>query len=63
MRAGKLTKRAALSRPVQGPDPDGQIITSWQAMGTVWANVLLLRGSEAVMQARMAFSTRRNSSA
>jgi len=54
MRAGKLTKRASLSAPVQEPDPDGQIVTSWQHKGTVWANVLPLRGSEAVMQARMA---------
>lgn len=53
MRAGKLTKRASLSAPVQEPDPDGQIVTSWQHKGTVWANVLPLRGSEAVMQARL----------
>lgn len=53
MRAGKLNKRASLSAPVQEPDPDEQIVTSWQHMGTVWANVLPLRGSESVMQARM----------
>jgi len=54
MRAGQLTKRAALSRPVEERDPDGMIVQGWQAMGTVWCNLLPLRGSEAVMQARMA---------
>lgn len=53
MRAGKLSKRATLLEPVIGRDADGGKILSHEDRGTVWANLLPLRGSEAVMQARI----------
>lgn len=53
MRAGDLTKRAALSEPVEAVDADGQIVQSYALRATVWANVKPLRGGESVMQARM----------
>lgn len=53
MRAGELTKRAALQKPHKHTDADGQIVQGWQQVGVVWCNLLPLRGSESVMQARM----------
>ncbi|MDB6455013.1 phage head closure protein [Falsirhodobacter sp. 20TX0035] len=51
--AGDLTRRATLLEPVQRRDKDGQIIQGYADRGTVWANLLPLRGGESVMQARM----------
>lgn len=53
MKAGELTKRAALLEPDKAPDADGKVVQGHVERGTVWANVLPLRGGESIMQARM----------
>ncbi|MFH5773589.1 phage head closure protein [Paracoccus sp. NGMCC 1.201697] len=52
--AGRLTKRATFAEPVEAEDADGQIVQTYDARFTEWVHVRWLRGSEAVMQARMA---------
>lgn len=51
--AQHLTQRAAFYEPFEDIDPDGQVIQDWLLRFTLAAHVLYLRGSEAVMQARM----------
>ena len=51
--AQHLTQRAAFYEPFEDTDPDGQVIQDWILRFTLAAHVLYLRGSEAVMQARM----------
>ena len=53
VRAGDLTRIATLLEPIEARDADGQVVQSWQDRGTVWCNVLPLRGGESVMAARM----------
>lgn len=51
--AGDLTKRATLQEPQEATDADGQVVQSYLAQGTVWANLRPLRGGEAVLAARL----------
>ena len=53
MNAGDMSTRATFQSPVQSRDADGQLVQGWQDAFTAWANVRYLRGTEAVMQARM----------
>lgn len=53
MRAGQLTKRVTLLEPVKGLDADRQPILTYGDRGTVWCNVMWLRGGESVMAARL----------
>ena len=52
--AAHLTRRASFLRAVEEVDADGQIVQGWRVQFTCAAHVRYLRGSEAVMQARMA---------
>lgn len=51
--AQHLTQRAAFYEPFKERDADGMLVQSWLLRFTLAAHVLYLRGSEAVMQARM----------
>lgn len=51
--AQHLTQRAAFYEPFEERDADGMLVQSWLLRFTLAAHVLYLRGSEAVMQARM----------
>ena len=51
--ASKLNRIAAFYEPFKSVDADGQVIQDWVLRFTVAAHVLYLRGSEAVMQARL----------
>ena len=53
MNAGDLSTRATFQSPVQSRDDDGQVVQGWADEFTAWSNVRYLRGTEAVMQARM----------
>lgn len=53
METGDLTKRATLLEPITVRDEDGGKIGDYTDRSTVWANLLPLRGTEAVMQARI----------
>lgn len=43
---GRLNERVGLLRPVRTQDAAGQSVTSWQAVASVWAEVLPLRSEE-----------------
>ena len=51
--AQHLTQRAAFYEPFEEVDADGMIVQGWQVQFTCAAHVHYLRGSEAVMQARL----------
>lgn len=51
--ASDLNRVAAFYEPVEDRDADGMIVQDWILRFTLAAHVLYLRGSEAVMQARM----------
>ena len=51
--AQHLTQRAAFYEPFEERDADGMLVQSWLLRFTLAAHVLYLRGSEAVMQARL----------
>ncbi|MFC3169855.1 phage head closure protein [Paracoccus fontiphilus] len=51
--ASKLNRMASFYRPETYRDPDGQMIHDYVLQFTVAAHVHYLRGSEAVMQARL----------
>ena len=51
--AQHLTQRAAFYEPFEKRDADGMLVQSWLLRFTLAAHVLYLRGSEAVMQARL----------
>lgn len=51
--ADDLTRIAGFYEPFEDVDPDGQIIQDWLLRFTIPAHVHYLRGSEAVMQARL----------
>ena len=51
--AQHLTQRAAFYEPIEELDADGMLVQSWLLRFTLAAHVLYLRGSEAVMQARL----------
>ncbi len=51
--AGDLTRRAAFYKAIEDVDADGMIVQGWQLQFACAAHVHYLRGSEAVMQARM----------
>lgn len=53
MMSDDLAKRATLLRPVKMRDADGNIVQFHEAVVTVWANLLSLKGGENVMQGRM----------
>lgn len=53
MNASDLTKRAAFYEPVEERDPDGGLVQGWVLRTICAAHVRYLRGSEAVMQARL----------
>ena len=66
--AGALDHRVTFQSPVQERDADGQLHQGWETAFEAWAAVKYLRGTEAVMQARMqsrspAILTIRNSEA
>ncbi|MCT4333781.1 phage head closure protein [Paracoccus sp. YLB-12] len=48
-----MNRIAAFYEPVEDVDADGQVVQSWLLRFTVAAHVQYLRGSEAVMQARL----------
>jgi len=48
MTAGKFQHRLEIQAPVQVQDPaTGEVTTSWQVVGTVWARIEPIRGKEA----------------
>jgi len=49
MEAGDLTERVAFSRPSNSSDGQGGFTTADTALGTRWARVQSIRGSEAVV--------------
>jgi len=51
--AGALDHRVTFQSPVQERDADGQLHQGWETAFEAWAAVKYLRGTEAVMQARM----------
>jgi len=53
MVAGRLRRRATFQEAVMIRDPDGMLIQGWEDRFTLWCHVHYLRGSEAVMQARL----------
>ncbi|WP_299847946.1 head-tail adaptor protein [uncultured Paracoccus sp.] len=53
MNASDLAKRASFYQPVEERDADGMLVQGWLLRFTCAANVCYLRGSEAVMQARL----------
>lgn len=53
MVAGRLRRRAIFQEAVMFRDPDGMLIQGWEDRFTLWCHVRYLRGSEAVMQARL----------
>ena len=53
MDAGQLDRRVTFQQAVIIRDPDGMLIQGWEDRFTLWAHVRYLRGSEAVMQARL----------
>lgn len=46
MQAGELRHRVTIQELVDGQDPSGQPIQTWQDVATVWAAVEPLRGRE-----------------
>ncbi|HEX7823633.1 MAG TPA: phage head closure protein [Mycobacterium sp.] len=48
MEAGKLNRRVTIQRPATGEYPDGQPMTGFVDLATVWANVRYLNGVETV---------------
>ena len=53
MNAGHLDQRVTFQEAILIRDPDGMLIQGWQDRFTLWCHVRYLRGSEAVMQARL----------
>lgn len=53
MEAGQLDRRVVFQQAVTIRDPDGMLIQGWQDWFALWCHVRYLRGSEAVMQARL----------
>ncbi|MDS9468698.1 phage head closure protein [Paracoccus sp. MBLB3053] len=53
MNASELTRRAGFYEPVEEVDADGMIVQGWTLQFTCAAHIRYLRGSEAVMQARL----------
>ena len=51
--AGQLDRRVTFQQAVIIRDPDGMLIQGWEDRFTLWAHIRYLRGSEAVMQARL----------
>ena len=49
----RIDTNATFQSPVQSRDADGQLVQGWTDAFTAWTNVRYLRGTEAVMQARM----------
>lgn len=48
MRAGDLNRRVRIERHDQGQDDLGQPIDTWVEVATVWCNVKMLTGKEAL---------------
>lgn len=48
MEIGKLNRRVTIRKPAEGEYPDGQPMTGWTDVATVWANVRYLNGVETV---------------
>ena len=53
MDAGRLDQRVTFQQAVLIRDPDGMLIQGGEDRLTLWCHVRYLRGSEAVMQARL----------
>lgn len=53
MQASDLKSRARFYEPYEAVDEDGQVVQDWLLRFTCAAHVHYLRGSEAVMQARL----------
>lgn len=55
--AGKLTERVTLAKRVEinpdSPNDYGNTVAEWSDQGTVWAEYIHLRGSEAVLTGRL----------
>ena len=51
--ASFLNERADFLKPIKERDPDGKIIQGYELQFSLAAGIFPLRGSEAVMQARM----------
>lgn len=56
MDAGQLDQRVTFQQVILLRDPDGMLIQGWEDRFTAWCHVRYLRGSEAVMQARLVSS-------
>lgn len=51
--AGQLDRRVTFQSFVMIEDDMGGVVHGWEDRFTLWAHILYLRGSEAVMQARL----------
>lgn len=54
MDAGQLDRRVTFQSFVMIEDDMGGVVQGWEDRFTIWAHIRYLRGSEAVMQARLA---------
>ena len=57
MHAGKMRERVTLAKRLEtnpdAPDDYGNTVGEWQDQGEVWAEVIYLRGGEAVIAGRL----------
>ena len=53
MDAGQLDRRVTFQSFVMIEDDMGGVVQGWEDRFTIWAHIRYLRGSEAVMQARL----------
>lgn len=51
--AGRLRHRVKIQRPVQTQDPNGDMITEWQTVATVWADIQPLSAREFIQSQAM----------
>lgn len=51
--AGRLRHRVKIQRPVQTQDSNGDMITEWQAVATVWAAIEPLSARELIQSQAM----------
>lgn len=49
MRAGGLNRRLTIEEPVVTQGTTGEEVTTWTALGTVWARIEPIRGREAMI--------------
>jgi SPP1 family predicted phage head-tail adaptor len=54
MNIPRLSRKLALEEQVREPDLAGGFVTTWQALGVLWANVERQSGSETLISGRTA---------